>query len=101
MIESDLNQQDQSLISYYSGNSLDIIGVPSWFPKAQLSRVETDLVAVSPRGEKIEFIDYFTNFDLPSIQTENGLVFKGSLIDALAGSIAPGQYVQASESGPL
>ena len=78
-----------------------MIGVPSWFPKAQLSRVETDLVAVSPRGERIEFIDYFTNFDLPSIQTENGLVFKGSLIDALAGSIAPGQYVQASDSGAL
>ena len=51
--------------------------------------------------ERIEFIDYFANFDLPSIQTENGLVFKGSLIDALAGSIAPGQYVQASDSGAL
>ena len=101
MTKSNLHPLDQPIISYYSSNSLDMIGVPSWFPKAQLSRVETDLVAVSPRGERIEFIDYFTNFDLPSIQTENGLVFKGSLIDALAGSIAPGQYVQASDSGAL
>ena len=51
--------------------------VPSWFPKANLSRSQTDLIAISPEGEKIEFIDYFTNYDLPSIQTENDLIFKG------------------------
>ena len=75
--------------------------VPSWFSKANLSRSQTDLIAISPEGEKIEFIDYFTNYDLPSIQTENGLMFNGSLIDILAGPLAPGQYAQASGEGGL
>ena len=101
MITSNLNQLEQPFTSYYAGNSLDINGVPSWFPKAQLSRIESDLVAISPAGERIKFIDYFVNFDLPSIQTENGLLFKGSLIESLAGPLAPGQYVQASDGNVL
>ena len=75
--------------------------VPSWFPKAKLSRTQTDLIARSDHGEEYIFVDYFTNHDLPSIQTENGLVFNGSLINTLAGPIAPGQYAQASGEGVL
>ena len=103
-----LNSQNEisSLSSTYSmkifsGSNLDIEGVPSWFPKAFLSKTQSDLIAISPEGEKILFVDYFTNFDPPSILTENGLLFKGSLIDTLSGSFAKGQYVQAAEAGAL
>ena len=72
-----------------------ITDIPSWFPRAKLSRTQTDLIARSDNGEEYIFIDYFTNHELPSIQTENGLLFNGSLINTLAGPIAPGQYVQA------
>ena len=35
------------------------------------------------------------------IQTENGLVLKGSLLKALAGPLAKGQYAQAAGEGAL
>ena len=41
-----------------------IIDIPSWFPKAKLSRTQTDLIARSDDGEEYIFIDYFTNFRL-------------------------------------
>jgi len=78
-----------------------IEGAPSWLPKANFSRTQTDLIATSPEGEQAVYIDYFTNFDLPSIQTTNGLMFKGSLLSALAGPMAKGQYAQAAGEGAL
>ena len=54
---------------------------PSWFPKANLSKTQTDLIATSVDGEEFIFFDYFTNHRLPSIQTENGLNFQGVLVD--------------------
>ena len=75
--------------------------VPSWFPKANLSRTQADLIAISPHGEEYIFFDYFTNHQLPSIQTENGLLFNGSLINTLAGPLAPGQYAQAAGNSTL
>ena len=74
---------------------------PFWLPKASFSRTDTDLIAISPDGKKVFFIDYFTNFELPSIHTENGLVLKGSLLQTLAGPLAKGQYAQATADGAL
>ena len=60
---------------------------PTWLPKANFSRTQTDLIATSPEG--VVFDDYyFTNFDLPNIQTENGLVFKGFIIKSISRSIS-------------
>ena len=78
-----------------------IFEAPSWLTKANFSRTQTDLIATSPEGEEVVFIDYFTNFDLPNIQTENGLLLKGSLLKALAGPLAKGQYAQATGDGAL
>ena len=78
-----------------------ISDVPSWLPKAKLSRNQTDLIATSREGEEYFFYDYFTNFQLPSIQTENGLFFDGSLIEILAGPVAKGQYAQIAGGGVL
>ena len=85
----------------YSGTSSTLHDIPSWLPKANFSRTHYDLVAISPNGEKIVFIDYFTNFELPSIQTTNGLLLNGSLLKALAGPLAKGQYAQAAGDAGL
>ena len=91
---------DISAKKFFSG----ITGVneaPSWLPKANFSRTQTDLIARNESGEEVVFVDYFTNFDPPSIQTENGLLLKGSLLKALAGPLTPGAYAQAAGEGPL
>ena len=86
---------------FFSISGSTIEGAPSWLPKANFSRTQTDLIATSPEGEQAVYIDYFTNFDLPSIQTTNGLMLKGSLLSALAGPMAKGQYAQAAGEGAL
>ncbi|MAI75687.1 MAG: hypothetical protein CMM90_00685, partial [Rickettsiales bacterium] len=56
-----INQQIQLFKQLILSNGLDIEGVPSWFPKAHLSRSQTDLIAKSKNGEEYIFQDYFTN----------------------------------------
>ena len=51
--------------------------------------------------KKIVFVDYFKNYDPPSIITENNLLLKGSLIKALAGPLIKGAYAQAANQGAL
>ena len=58
-------QQDHHATSHFSGNSLDIDNTPSWLSKATFTRNQSDLIATSPSGEQINFIDYFTNYELP------------------------------------
>ena len=88
-------------LNFFSGTSLDITGMPEWLPKAVFSRTQNDLIAISENGDRLNFVDYFTNFNLPSILTKNGLLLKGSLLESLAGPFAKGKYVQASEGGAL
>ena len=84
MLKKKITDENQYLTNIFSGNGLSVEEAPSWLPKANFSRTQTDLIATSPEGEQAIFIDYFTNFDLPNIQTENGLLLKGSLLKALA-----------------
>ena len=78
-------------------DKIEIINdAPSWLPKADFSRTQTDLIAKNYDGEEVVFVDYFTNYDPPSILTDNGLLLKGTLLKALAGPLAPGQYAQAA-----
>ena len=88
MLDDKIICVNQYFKKYFSGNGLSIENAPSWLTKANFSRTQTDLIATSPEGEEAVFIDYFTNFDLPNIQTENGLLLKGSLLKALAGPLA-------------
>ncbi len=101
MLKEEFSNIEHAHKSILSVNGLDVEGAPFWLPKASFSRTDTDLIAISPDGEKVFFIDYFTNFELPSIRTENGLVLKGSLIETLAGPLAKGQYAQATADGAL
>ena len=91
-----IDKYNQLVTSHYYGNSLTIKNAPDWLPKGNFSRLDSDLVVCNNSGEKLVFIDYFSNFDVPSIQTTNGLFLKGSLITALAGPQAQGQYAQAN-----
>ena len=40
-------------LSVFSGSALTINDIPSWLPKANFSRTQYDLVAISPNGEEI------------------------------------------------
>ena len=65
---------DISAKKFFSG----ITGVneaPSWLPKANFSRSQADLIARNESGEEVIFVDYFTNFDLPSISSKAEHIF--------------------------
>ena len=98
MLDFELSNLGSESVFY---SLMTVENAPSWLTKANFSRTQTDLIATSPEGEEVVFIDYFTNFDLPNIQTENGLLLKGSLLKALAGPLAKGQYAQATGDGAL
>ena len=67
------------------------------FLKQNLSKTQTDLIATSVDGEEFTLVDFFTHHQLPSIQTQNGLIFHGALVNKLSGlPIANAQYAQAS-----
>ncbi len=87
--------------SIYAGNSTAVNDLPSWLLKSDFSRNNTDLIAISPNGEKLTLVDYFTNFELPNIYTENGLQLKGNTVNYLAGPLAKGKYSQAADANIL
>ena len=95
------SQYNQLVKSHYAGSGLDIKNAPEWLPKATFSRTDTDLIATDSNNESHIFVDYFTNFELPSIFTNNGLMLKGSLIETLAGVLSKAQYTQAASSNIL
>ena len=90
------SETEKLVKTIYSGSGTIISESPSWLPKADFSRTQTDLIAKNYDGEEVVFVDYFTNYDPPSILTDNGLLLKGTLLKALAGPLAPGQYAQAA-----
>ena len=90
-----------SLTEFFSGNNLKIENAPENLVKSNFHRTNSDLVAITPEGKEIVFVDYFSNFELPSIVTENGLLLKGSVLKALAGPLFPGKYVQAASNEVL
>ncbi len=87
--------------SIFAGNPTSVNNLPSWLLKSDFSRNNTDLIAKSPDGDQLILIDYFTNFELPSLYTENGLQLKGSAVNYLAGPLAKSQYAQAADGNVL
>ena len=95
------NSHNIQKYTIYSGTPSTIRNAPENLVKSEFHRTNSDLIATTPEGKEIVFIDYFSNFELPSIITENGLLLKGSVLKALAGPLAKGQYVQAAGDGAL
>ena len=88
--------------SIFAGSPNLIKDLPEWFPKANFHRSSSDLIAKSSsNNEQITLVDYFSNFDLPSVMTSNGLLLNGSLLSTLAGPASIGQYAQADETEVL
>ena len=94
--EVSIDQQANVEKKIFAGNGLKIEDVPSWIINANFSRNETDLIAKNDHNETIVFVDFFTNFQLSSIISKNGLLIKGSILSTLAGPLIKGQYVQAA-----
>jgi len=85
--------------SIFAGSPNLIKNLPDWLPKANFHRSSSDLVAKSSsNNEQITLVDYFSNFDLPSVLTTNGLLLNGSLLSTLAGPVSIGKYAQATET---
>ncbi len=95
------NTDNNLEIFKFSESDIYINEVPDWIVKSNFERTQTDLISVGQNGKKIIFSDYFSNHDLPSILTQNGLFLKSSTIETLAGSFAPNQFVQVSGSDIL
>ena len=91
------NDYNTSRETIFSGNGISIDNLPSWLPKAEFSRTQSDLVARFSDNEII-FIDYFTSFEAPDLLTQNGLLLKNTLVKALSGPLAKSQFVQDGDS---
>ena len=100
-IREELLQSRIELNNKKTASEDTITNTPYWLPKSEFSRTHSDLIATNRNGEQIIFENYFSDHDLKSIETENGLLLKGSLIKALAGPIAPMQYAQVGNSDTL
>ena len=88
--------------SIFAGSPNLIKDLPEWLPKANFHRSSSDLIAKSSsNNEQITLVDYFSNFDLPSVLTSNGLLLNGSLLSTLAGPASIGKYAQAAETEVL
>ena len=94
-IIKDLNQEsfNNSFDSIFEIKDNSFSEIPSWFPKGIFTRSHKDLIAEYD-NKKILLKDYFTLHQPPSVETENGLHFKGSIISHLSQSKLSGQYVQ-------
>ena len=56
------SSESGSLTKIYAGSTIDISGLPSWLPKANFSKTQTDLLITSPAGDEVLLVDFFTNF---------------------------------------
>ena len=61
--EQILKENPFEIQKVFSGSSIKIENMPSWLPKADFTRQNSDLLAISENGESVQFIDFFTNFD--------------------------------------
>ena len=94
--ENKIFKKETDEIKFYLDSSISYNDAPSWLQKGSFIRTETDLIVINENSEKAIFIDFFLNYETPSIETENGLFLKGSLLKTLAGPLATGQYAQIS-----
>ena len=51
-----------SSMEFFSGNSLKIENAPENLVKSEFHRTNSDLIATTPEGKEIVFIDYFWSY---------------------------------------
>jgi fibronectin-binding autotransporter adhesin len=62
---------------------------------AEFKRTGSDLTLTGPDGQRVLIPDYFKHEKLPTLLSPEGAAISGELVEALSGSVAPGQYAQA------
>ncbi|MEP1443247.1 MAG: tandem-95 repeat protein [Hyphomicrobiales bacterium] len=75
------------------GNKIVLPSAPLLF-KGDYERDGPDLL-VSLDGETVRVIDYFTHAEAPALYAPEGTLLQGSVVESLAGPLAPGQYAQS------
>src|SRR3954468_14363994 len=63
---------------------------------AEFKRSGSDLTLTGEDGHQIVVPGYFKHEHLPALLSPEGAALSGDIVEALAGSVAPGQYAQAS-----
>src|SRR5947199_7874566 len=63
---------------------------------ADFKRTGSDLTLTGDDGHRVVIPGYFKHEHLPSLLTPEGAALSGDIVEALAGSVAPGQYAQAA-----
>ena len=74
-----------------------ILPSPALLFKGDYERDGPDLL-VTLDGEAVRVVDYFTHADAPALFAADGTSLKGSVVESLAGPLAPGQYAQSGAS---
>src|SRR5687768_8030394 len=62
---------------------------------AEFKRTGSDLTLTGPDGQRVVVTDYFKYDKLPTLLSPEGAALQSEIVEALAGSQAPGQYAQA------
>ena len=65
---------------------------------ADFKRKGSDLVLTGDDGHKVLVADYFRHEKQPDLVSPEGALLSASVIELLAGSVAPGQYAQDAQA---
>ena len=65
---------------------------------ADFKRKGSDLVLTGDDGHKVLVADYFRHEKQPDLVSPEGALLSASLVELLAGSVAPGQYAQDAQA---
>ena len=65
---------------------------------AEFERAGSDLVLSDESGQTVRVVDYFSAATPVDLAAPNGALLRASVVDALAGPLAPGQYAQAGSA---
>jgi hypothetical protein len=100
MSTSDTAADSTSAVSIISdgghhGQSITIPDAQFLF-HADFKRTGSDLTLTGEDGHRVVIPGYFKHEHLPTLLSPEGAALGGHIVEALAGSVAPGQYAQAA-----
>src|SRR6187431_1252747 len=67
---------------------------------ADFGRSGHDLLLTGSDGKTLTIVDYFGAHGPVDLMSPDGAVLKSSVVQSLAGPLAPGQYAQAGDQQP-
>ncbi len=90
-----------TIVEAVPGKPVLIPGAEGLLEGADYQRVGADLILEAPDGTRILVRDYFASDSPGDLISETGATIDGDLAMRLAGSMTPGQWVQAKGAGAL